>query len=110
MTKRTEQVSSLLKNIIGEVINREVEFPDGVLATISRVEVPTDLKTAKVYVSILPFDRSASAIKRLKQQAGHLQREVNKQLTMKFSPRIEFLIDDQLEKVAELETLMENDS
>ena len=110
MTKRTEQVSALLQNIIGEVINREVEFPDGILATISRVEVPTDLKTAKVYVSILPFDRSSSTIKRLKRQVGHIQKEVNKQLTMKFFPRIEFFIDNRLEEVAKLETLMENDS
>ena len=80
------------------------------MATISRIEVPSDLKSAKVFVSILPFNKSKAGISLLKSQWGEIQQGLNKQLAMKFSPRITFVLDAQLEKVAELEALMDDDS
>ena len=107
MSIRTEQVASLLQHIIGEVFSRDIEFPDGVMATISRVEVPADLKTANVFVTALPDDRANDVKAVLNNERKFIQKAVAKEMTMKFTPRLKFLIDHQLEQISKLEELMD---
>lgn len=107
MSIRTEQVESLLQHVLGEIFARDIEFPDGVLGTVSRIVVPADLKTAKVYVTALP-DTKANEVKEvLNAERKRIQKEVAKQMTMKSTPKLTFLIDHQLQKVSELEELMD---
>lgn len=107
MTQRTEQVESLLQQVLGEILSREVEFPDGVLASISRIVVPADLKTARVWISALPDHRAAEVKNVLKRERSRIQKEVGKKMTMKSTPKIEFIIDREPERVAKLEDLMD---
>jgi len=109
MTKRTEQVESLIHHHLGEIFSREVELSDGTLATISSIFVPPDLKKAVVKVSVLPFNKSKKVIKQLQAQRGSIQKELNKKITMKVSPRLEFILDETQQHVSELEKLMDLD-
>jgi len=56
MNKRILRINSLIRDELSNILLREVEFPDGVLATITRVEVSDDLFNASVYISVLPRD------------------------------------------------------
>ena len=107
MTIRTEQVESLIQQHLGEVFSREVELPEGTLATIASVSVPPDLKKAIVSISVLPFDKSNAVMKKLKGQKGHIQRELHKMMVMKSSPKLEFILDTRQEEVSKLEELMD---
>jgi ribosome-binding factor A len=64
MTKRTEQLSALIQHNLNEIFVREVEFPLGTLATITRVEVTPDLSWAMVDLSILPISKQGSVLKK----------------------------------------------
>lgn len=108
MSIRTEQVESMIQQHLGEVFSREVELPEGTLATIASVSVPPDLKRAIVSISVLPFDKSKAVLKRLKGQKGHIQKELHKMMVMKSSPKLEFKIDTTQEHVSQLEELMDN--
>ena len=109
MSIRTEQVASLIKEIMGDLFTREVEFPEGTLATITRVTIPADLKNASVYVSVLPFARGAEVMNVIRRAQSRLQYGMSKQLTMKFSPRLHFVFDEQPEKAAEIERLIDEE-
>lgn len=91
--KRIPQVNELLAHELGAVIAREVEFPEGALATITKVSAAPDLKNALVFVAILPRTAETEVLKLLKKQAGRLQRFLNKRLSMSYVPRIIFKID-----------------
>ncbi len=52
--KRTDRLNSLLKEVISEVIRREVRNPHvNELVTVTRVQISKDLHYAKVYISVI---------------------------------------------------------
>ena len=54
MIKRTDRLNSLLREVIAEVVMREVRNPKvNALVTIKKVEITKDLHHAKVYISMI---------------------------------------------------------
>ncbi len=109
MSIRTEQVEATIHQHLGEIFAREVEVPEGTLATIANISVPPDLKRAVVSISVLPFDKSKSVLKKLKGQRGHIQKELHKRLVMKSNPVLEFRLDTTEEHASKLEALMDTE-
>ncbi|MBQ4198573.1 MAG: 30S ribosome-binding factor RbfA [Kiritimatiellae bacterium] len=98
---RLERVNSLLKRVIGEAVFRVMQSDDvspGAI-TITGVSCGKDLRNATVRVSVF-------GDKALQQRAlGHLvhherefERIVNREVRMKFTPQIRFVLDHSLEK------------
>ena len=93
MSQRTAQVGSLLEHHISEILVRELEPPQGCLITVMRAEVTPDLKHASIFVSVLPDNKTVTAMSMLKLKTGEIQHLLNRRLTMKFSPRIKWELD-----------------
>lgn len=90
---------------LGKFLLREVEFPEGSLVTISRVEVDRELATASVWVSVLPSSSKGEVMKILKDEQGRMQFLLNRKMNIKPMPRINFLLDEGLEKAAAIEKI-----
>ncbi len=103
MSHRTLQVGEVLLREISQIIAREVEPPADCLITIMKVEVTPDLQNATVFVSVLPENKTGTALKKLQQHTGEIQRLLNKKLTMKFSPRIQWEVDLTNVKYAQID-------
>ncbi len=110
MTRRTEQVAERLHRLVGDAFERELEFPEGVLPTISRVEIEPDLKRANIYITVLPFDRTEEVIGYLVRNRKRIQKEINRELTMKFSPELYFVSDSQTETASQIEQLIDEEA
>ena len=106
MTRRPEQVNSLIQQELNEIIVRELEFPTDCLVTITKVKVAGDLKHACVWVSVLPIDRWGSVLEILNKKHGFLQGLLGKRLETYRTPKLEFKIDDIEEKAEEVEELL----
>lgn len=100
---RSQRVSKLIREQLGELILREVDLPADALATITDVEVDKKLEHAKVKVSVIPSDRAAAVMERFDKQAGHLQHLLMKKINIKPMPRIAFAIDRGYENAAQVE-------
>jgi ribosome-binding factor A len=104
MSRRTEKVSSVLQHEVGEYI-KQLEVP--ALTTISRVEVTPDLKWCKVWVTILGDIKSQEKVLVvLNESLRHMQRELNQKMTMKFVPKIKFVVDHGEEYAARINELL----
>ena len=104
MTRRTEKVSALLHKEVGEFLIRE-ELPS--LTTISKVEVSPDLKWCKVWITIMgPTSKQEKVLNILKSEVVDLQHNLNRKLTMKFVPRISFVLDHGEEYAARINELL----
>lgn len=104
MSRRTEKVSSLLQQQIGEYLLR-LELP--VLTTISKVEVTPDLKWCKVWITIMGNENKQQAVmETLRQNLFDLQGELNRKFEMKFVPRVKFAIDHGEEYAAKINDLL----
>lgn len=110
MTRRTEQVAERLHRLVGDAFERELEFPEGVLPTIMRVDVEPDLKRANVHITVLPFDRSQEVLTYIIRNRKRIQQIVNKELTMKFSPELYFVTENTTETASEIERLIDQEA
>jgi ribosome-binding factor A len=105
MTRRTEQVASLIQQELG-ILMLNLDLP--AMTTISRVEVSQDLKHAKVWVSIFSDDKAVEegALETLKNNLYDLQGELNRKFTMHHTPRIAFAIDNSLHYATRINELL----
>jgi len=110
MSQRTEQVASLIQHILGGIFARDIEWPEGALATLTKVDVPADLKNANVMISVLPFNRWREVMNVLNKNKSMMHKKMSAELKMKFSPKLHFRLDESPEKVAEIEKLLNDES
>ncbi len=108
MSKRTEQVASLLRTEINNILLRDFEAPLGTLMSISQVEVSPDLKNATAYVSIIPSNHIGSGLEKIKKFGPHVQKIIGQQLRMKSTPKIVWKLDERDLKYGAIDEALNN--
>lgn len=100
MVKRTDRLNSLLKEVITEVIKKDVKNPNICeLTTVARVDISKDLRHAKVYMSIIGSDEEKKdTINALETAAGFIAVKSSKKVVMYHFPELTFRLDDSVEK------------
>ena len=77
------------------------------LITVTAVEVPRDLRHARVFVSILGTDTERSAtIDGLEAMKGHLRSRLAKSLNLRVAPSLDFKLDESVARAARIESLL----
>lgn len=98
MTRRTRQVGELLKEELDDIIRREVKDPRIGFFSITQVEVPPDLRTARVYVSVLGADDERQAtLSALSNASKFIRFHLKPRLRMRQIPELEFRDDRSME-------------
>jgi len=78
--------------------------------TVTRVELTTDLRYARVYVSALGEGKDGGAsLDVLKKASGFVRREIGRRLRIRFSPEIDFRHDPGLEATDRVARLLAED-
>jgi len=96
--ERTDRLASLIREEVNVLILRELELPKGVLITMTQVKVFGDLSGARIGISVLPADRGKEIIKLMDIVQPHLQRILNQKLKSYRVPKIEFYLDESIER------------
>ena len=91
---RGEKLNMLLRDELGKIVDREIEFPNNTLVTLTRVITSSDLRYATIFYSVLNSDES-SAQKILAKNIYHIQQQLNRILRMRPVPKIRFAIDEE---------------
>ena len=98
---RIERVDSLLKRVIAEAMFSVMQG-DSVqpgLITVTGVSCGKDLRDATVRVSVFGDDAlKETAMQHLRHNAKRFQQIINREVKMKFTPRLTFQLDLSLEK------------
>ena len=105
---RTDRLGSLLKEVISDVILREVKNPHlPTLLTVTGVEITKDLRQAKVFISVIgDAQKKALAISTLNQAAGFIAARASKQVVLRYFPELAFYLDDSVEKQVRVQDLL----
>ncbi len=107
MSERVLKLNQLIKNQLGQIIIREIELPNECLVTITRVEITPDIKVAKIFISVLPENFRGTALAILRKNNKTLYTQLKKQVKTKFTPNLQFLIDDQQAYATEIDKLLD---
>lgn len=106
-TRRSQRVALLVREEISRLVLHVAHDPDLRAVTITDVEMPPDLKSAKVYFSCLggqaERDRAERALGRAN---GFLRREVTQRCGLRYAPELYFHFDATLERGARIEELL----
>ena len=96
---RLLRVNELLKREICEIMRREFPVEEAGLVSVNDVQISGDLKLAKVYVSLLggPEQQKAAA-RQLQIKGPRVQNQVAHSVVLRNTPRLEFVIDDSIER------------
>lgn len=98
---RITRINELLKREIGDSLFRVMHESDFDLAsvTITRVDTSKDLRDARVYVSIRDHEaQRPRMLALLTRHRAELQSRINKDVTLKYTPRLTFELDTSLEE------------
>jgi len=106
-SKRIQRVNQLIKKELSQILLREVEFPAGVLMTVTRVESALNLNQAKVYISCLPEEKTSMVFQILNRRIYELQQELNHRLRMRPIPRIKFVEEKETAEAGKIEEILE---
>ncbi|PIZ89554.1 MAG: ribosome-binding factor A [Candidatus Nealsonbacteria bacterium CG_4_10_14_0_2_um_filter_37_10] len=107
MSKRIQRINQLIKKELSQIILREIEFSQGVLVTITRVETSPNLIESNVWISVLPEEKLKRILEILNKNIYFLQQKLNKRLTMRPIPRIKFLEERKTSEASRIEEILE---
>lgn len=72
------------------------------IISITQVDTSSDLRYAKVFVSVLEKEKTRDVLKGLKSAGGYLRRELGARLQLRYTPELVFTQDDSIEHGAHI--------
>ena len=109
MSRRVDRINGLLREEISRLLSREIKDPrlSGLL-TITQVRTSSDLRNAKVYLSVLGNDEAnTTALQGIQSAATFLRKQLRERLRLKYVPFLTFEIDDSMETSDHIFRLMD---
>jgi ribosome-binding factor A len=105
---RHQRIEAQMQRSLAELLPRAVKDPRVSAVTITAVNLAPDLSTARIF--FLPFGGQGSAAELsegLRSAAGFLRGEVARELGLRHAPRLEFVLDTDLQRAEALSKLIE---
>lgn len=108
MKHRLERVRELIKRELGTIIQRDVAFSAS-LVSITSVDITPDLKQAHIFISAIGTEsQKRASLAALEAHRVALQHELSKRVILKFTPRLNFKLDESIERGTRVIELMDH--
>ncbi len=109
-SERLRRVDEAMREVLSEAVTKEIKDPRVGFVTVTAVDTASDLRHAKVYISVLGDDGVRQrSLDGLRSAHGFLQRRVADELRIKHTPTLEFLYDDSLDRGMRIEALLQRE-
>ena len=99
MSRRADRINVLLRDEISLLLTREIKDPrlTGVIS-ITQVQTSTDLRNARVYVSVMGDQETKdTALDGIQSAATFLRRSLRDRLKLRYVPFLKFSLDESIE-------------
>lgn len=107
MSQRAERVAELIKQEISKLLQKGLKDPRIGFVTVTGVEVSKDLRSSKVYFSVLGDEQAkAESMAGLNAANGFIRRELGKFLHLSHTPEIVFKFDNSIEYGAHINQII----
>jgi ribosome-binding factor A len=108
--ERMRRINGVLREAIGTAIGSDLEDPRIGFVTVTSVDTSPDLRSARVYVSVLGSEEEREAtLAALRSSHGILQAAIAREARMKYTPKLTFFYDDGPERAMRLGRLLESE-
>jgi len=97
--KRADRVSGLIQKDLSDLLATKIKDPRLDLVTITRVNITGDLRSAKVYFSVVEgHERAPGAMAGFESAKGYLKRRLGHRLKLRHIPELKFVYDESFDR------------
>lgn len=108
-SNRMNKVDEELKKQIGTIISLELKDPHLTgMISVTNVKTSTDLRSAKVYVSMINEKSKKENLAILKRSSGFIRSRIAKIVNLRTTPELIFMFDDSLEYGSRIDEILNN--
>ena len=98
MRVRQERVANAIRREISNIIHNELKDPRIGFTTVTKVEVTSDLRRAKIYYSVLGNEKEKKSTQiALKNATGFMKGLIGDRLKLRLTPELAFVVDKTIE-------------
>jgi len=109
--RRPERLAEQIKEELSLIIGGEVEDPRLGYVTVTGATLTPDLRTAKVYVSVLGTeDEIKGSLAALRHASGFIRHQLGAVLRIRHIPELHFVYDDADLRAARIEELLSEEA
>ena len=96
---KNTRVSGEVQKVLSEIIRGEIKDPRiSPLTSVVQVYVAPDLKTCKAFISVLGDEEAQkNTLEGLKSAVGYIRRQLARELNLRNTPEITFVLDQSIE-------------
>lgn len=106
MPERLPKINQLLKQELSRLILKELGSNRDVLVTLTDVSTAKDLSACSVFVSVFPKEKEEKAVDWLNRKSYHLHQFLNKRLSLRKVPKLNFRLDKEKEQFERLDQIL----
>lgn len=107
-TERMRRVNQVIREVIGDAISTELDDPRIGFVTVTAVDTSPDLRSARVYVSVLgDSDEREGTMAALRSSHGLLQSRIASEMRIKYTPTLSFHYDEGPERGVRVARLLD---
>ena len=97
-SNKNKRINGEVMKVVSEAIRYSKDPRISPMTSVMDVEVAPDLKTCKVWVTVMGDDEDrARTAEGLKSAAGYIRSTLAKELNMRYTPELRFIMDDSIE-------------
>jgi len=107
-SRRALKAAEAVREVVSMAILSELNDPRIRDVTVTHVEVSADLRHAKVHVSVMGDARRQNlSLRGLQSAAGFLQAKVARRIETRYTPRIQFVLDQGVKRSIEVARILQ---
>ena len=107
MSRRLLKAAEAIRSVVSMAILTDLRDPRVKNVTVVGVEVLPDMKSAKVYVSIMGSDKEQHlSLAGLQNAAGFLQKKITERIESRYTPRLTFVLDPGVKNSLEVNRIL----
>lgn len=104
------RVNEVLREVIGDAVTSDLGDPRLSMVTITQVDTSPDLRSARVYVTVLGDEEARSdALGALNAAHGQIQSMIASETRLKRTPTLKFEYDEAVETGLRISALLEGE-
>lgn len=105
--RRKVRLEDQIQTEVAEMVSLELKDPRIGFATVTRVELTADFRSAHVWVSVLgEKEAQEETLEGLHSATGYLRHELSLRLRLRRVPELTFILDHAVEDVMKVESLL----
>ena len=107
-SRRVLKAAQAIREVVSTAIITDLRDPRIENVTVTRVEVSGDMRYARIHVSVMgEKTKPREVLKGLNNATGFLQRKVANRIDTRYTPKLQFVLDEGLKHSLEVTRILE---